>query len=230
MTALVCGFGDMAAGIGAMAWDLGDPGAVLLDGDEVKPASFAIEERDGGSTVEVTAGDTVLEATLAYDSSVQADALDIHPSKAEVLRKGDSATVDCVGHLVHLGDGLSEVATFRHVTIDLDNAAMLLAAALGRPGAAGHGEESAAGWRFDSGGGSEFEETLLSTQYDAAGDPTRLGMELWPQDADTSVRAAAVRVSGSLIGGARQGDTWAGFFRCHTDEQDGLGTYLLRRA
>ena len=44
------------------------------------------------------------------------------------------------------------------------------------------------------------------------------------------MRAAAVRVSGSLLGGIRQGDTWAGFFRCHTDEQDGLGTYLLRRA
>jgi hypothetical protein len=80
------------------------------------------------------------------------------------------------------------------------------------------------------GGDVAYDEALISTQYDGAGDPTRFGLELWPPDADQTTRAAATRVSSSLLGGARSGGAWGGLFRCHTDGVEGFGAYLLWRA
>jgi hypothetical protein len=63
--ALACGFGDIAAGIGGLAWDLGEPGALLLSQDETRSATFAIEEGGDAAAVEITAGEASIEATLA---------------------------------------------------------------------------------------------------------------------------------------------------------------------
>src|SRR5882757_9949633 len=65
MSTMVCGFGDVAAGIGGLAWDIGEPGAVLLTDGEARPASLAIEEGGDAAALEITAGDLTLEATLA---------------------------------------------------------------------------------------------------------------------------------------------------------------------
>jgi len=53
---------------------------------------------------------------------------------------------------------------------------------------------------------------------------------LWPEDADQSRRAAAIRVSGSSLGVVESGAPGAGLFSCHTDGTDGLGSYLIWRA
>ena len=75
-----------------------------------------------------------------------------------------------------------------------------------------------------------FEDTFISTQYDGGDDPTRLGLELWPEEAERASRAAATRVAASALGGIRTDSTWAGLFRCHTDGSEGIGSYLLWRA
>jgi hypothetical protein len=234
---IVCGFGDVAARIGGLAWDLGDPGALLLSEGVVQPGTFAIEEGEGAATLEITAGETVVEASLAFDSEVIVDADSAHPAaltvtpgKAEARRKGASGTVDCVGHLSQWQGDQSAGATIRHLAIGAGEGSMVLVTGWGPPGAGGHGEESTFGWRFESAGGSAFQETLVSTQYDAAGEPTRFGLELWPPEADQTSRAAATRVAGSLLGGVATRGTWAGLFRCHTDGAEGLGSYMLRRA
>ena len=49
-------------------------------------------------------------------------------------------------------------------------------------------------------------------------------------EAERASRAAATRVTASLLGGVRAGGIWAGLFRCHTDGSEGLGSYLLWRA
>jgi hypothetical protein len=74
-----------------------------------------------------------------------------------------------------------------------------------------------------------FEETLISTQYDGDDVPTRIGLELWPEEAERASRAAATRVAASSLGGVRVGNVWAGLFRCQTDGVLGLGSYLLWR-
>src|SRR6266480_3228578 len=61
---LLCGFGDVAAGLGGLAWDLGDPGALLLNQGEVRAGTFALEEGGDALTLEITAGGDTVEATL----------------------------------------------------------------------------------------------------------------------------------------------------------------------
>jgi hypothetical protein len=237
-TSFVCGFGDLEAGLGGLAWDLGEPGALLLSGGEVRSATFAVERDLETTTIEITAGSDTLEATLNPQRTLieHPDAenpveLRATACVAEVRPKGGSQTVECPGHSSEwVGDPLDGAAVLRHLAIGGAPDSQLIASARGKPGADGHGSERVVGWLLTADSGVPFEETLISTQYDDGGDPTRIGLELWPEDADQSSRAAATRVSGSLLGGSRAGSVWAGLFRCHTDGTEGLGTYLLWRA
>ena len=61
---VVCGFGDADAGLGGLAWDVGEPGALFLSEGEVRAATFTLEEGGDASALEITAGDATLEATL----------------------------------------------------------------------------------------------------------------------------------------------------------------------
>ncbi len=126
-------------------------------------------------------------------------------------------------------DPLEGAAIFRHIAVETADG-MIVCTATGEKGTRGHGDERTTATLRTGGEEIPFEESLISTQYDGDGNPTRLGLELWPEDADQSSRAAATRVAGSLLGGAKSGEAWAGLFRCHTDGSEGLGSYLLWRA
>jgi hypothetical protein len=127
------------------------------------------------------------------------------------------------------GDTLAAASVFRHIVVEIEEG-MIVCTAIGPEGIAGHADERTEGVLHTGGEQVPYVEALISTQYDASGDPTRFGLELWPVDADQTARAAATRVSGSLLGGARSGSAWGGFFRCHTDGVEGIGTYVLWRA
>jgi hypothetical protein len=234
----ICGFGDLEAGLGGLAWDVGEPGALLLSKGDVRPATFALEDDREITTVVVTAGDDSVEATLSPQRVLieHPDAENPFEFKAiecvaEVRSKGEGQTFESPGQISRwIGDPLAGAAVLRHLAIGGPADSLLLATARGAPGAAGHGSEEAVGWLLSAESGTPYEETLISTQYDGDGDPTRIGLELWPEDADQSSRAAATRVSGSLLGGVRTGPVWAGLFRCHADGVEGLGSYLLWRA
>jgi hypothetical protein len=240
--AFVCGFGDVQAGLGGLAWDLGEPGALLLKDGEVRQASFALEQdldtTTDTTTIEVTADDDIVEATLApqrtlidhpdADNSVEFKST---AALAEVRLKGGTQTVRSAGQISEwVGDPLHGAAVVRHLAIGGGPDSLLVATATGSPGAEGHDNERALGWLLTPDSGAAYDETLISTQYDGDGLPTRIGLELWPEDADQTSRAAATRVSGSLLGGHAFGPLWAGLFRCHTDGTEGLGSYLLWRA
>ncbi len=229
----VCGFGDVAAGLGGLAWEIGEPGALLLGRGQARPATFAIEEGGDAATLAISAGDDTVEATLIPRSAelALADGPTVTPCSAEVRSVGGNQTFRCSGEIARWsGDPLEGAAVFRQLTVDGGDDTLLVGTAKGEPGVEGHGDETTLGWRIDAEQATPFEESLISTQYAAGGDPTRIGLELWPRDADQASRAGAVRVAGSLLGGVRMGGTWAGLFRCHTDGAEGLGTYLLWRA
>jgi len=79
--------------------------------------------------------------------------------------------------------------TFRHLAIEAADGSLILVVAQGPAGASGHGEEETAAWTLDpEGGATAFGEALLSTQYDVGGNPTRLGLELWPEGEEQTVR------------------------------------------
>jgi hypothetical protein len=232
----VCGFGDPAAGLGGLAWDLGEPAALLLKEGEVRLATFALEEGGDAATLEIAAGEATVEATLSPrtaeiplgDGTVTGPT--VVDCAAEVVSKDGSRTVQCVGQISRwTGDPLASAGTFRHLAIDAGEEALLFVQARGEPGAEGHGAERTGGWLLRGEDVTRFEDVFISTQYDAADDPTRFGLELWPEAVERASRAAATRVAASAVGGVREGATWAGLFRCHTDGNDGLGSYLLWR-
>jgi hypothetical protein len=229
---LVCGFGDASVGIGGLAWDLAEPAAVLLSQGEARSGTFALELGGDDATLQITAGDTTVEATLSARTAEIA--LDGGPTTsvcvAEVRSEGGAPTVECTGQICRwAASPLEGSGTFRQIAVEAGDEALLVITARGEPGAAGHGEEQAQGWLIQGEDVTAYEESLISTQYDGEGDPTRIGLELWPADADQTSRAAATRASGNLLGGARSGGAWAGFFRCHTGEFEGIGSYLLWR-
>jgi hypothetical protein len=231
---LVCGFGDLSAEMGGLAWDLGEPGALLLSEGAARAGTFAIEEGGDAATVEITAGDASLEATLSpVDAplALSPDGPEVTACAAEMLPVSGKRTHRGSGQIARWGgDPLMGAATFRHLAIDAGGGALLVVGARGEPGAAGHGGERTSAWLLEGEDFRPFEEALISTQYDDEGQPTRFGLELWPVDAERTSRAAASRVSASLLGAVRVDNARAGLFRCHTDGAEGLGSYLLWRA
>jgi hypothetical protein len=230
----VCSFGDSASGLGGLAWDLGESGALLLSDGEARPATFALEEGGDAVTLQITANDSTLEATLSPRTAEiplgDGTGPKVVVCVAETSPKGGSRTVQCPGQIGRWGaDPLEGLGTFRHLAIDAGEESLLVAESRGESGAH-HGDEVSSAWLIRGEGDSGFEDAFISTQYDENGDPTRFGLELWPEESERSSRAAATRVSASSLGGARVGNAWAGLFRCHADGTEGIGSYLLRRA
>lgn len=230
----VCGFGNTAAGLSGLAWDFGEPGALLLDEGEARPASFALEEGGDALTLEITAGGTTVDATLSPRTTELAldhgSGLTAIVCVADVSPKGGAAAVRCPGQISRWSSNPVESAgTFRHLAIDAGEESLLVGQSRGEPGAE-HGGERNGAWLIRGEDESPFEDSFISTQYGADGDPTRFGLELWPEEAERASRAAATRVSASSLGGAHVGNTWAGLFDCHSDGSEGIGSYLLWRA
>jgi hypothetical protein len=228
---LVCSFGDADAGLGGLAWDLSEPGALLLAEGAARAATFAIEEGGDAATVAITAGEASLAATLTPRTTELAltDGLTVSLCSAEFNPAGGRTSAGGGEISRWSADPLEGAAVFRRIAVTVGEDALVITAR-GEPGAKGHDEERVSGWRIQGEDETRFDESLISTQYDGSGDPTRFGLELWPPDSDQTARAAATRVSASLLGGARSGSAWAGIFRCHTDGVEGFGTYLLWRA
>ncbi len=71
-----------------------------------------------------------------------------------------------------------------------------------------------------------FGEALISTEYDAAGRPTRAGLELWPVESD----APPGRAAGTRMGGVEEERTAAALLDAAVEGFRGIGSYLLWRA
>jgi hypothetical protein len=233
--ALVCGFGDVSARLAGLAWELGQPAAMLLEGEGAAAGSFALEEGGDAATVAVSAGDQVLEAVLPPEiDPVQltpeegaGPAFTVTPCSAEVRLEGSGQTTQCRGQISRwTADPLEGAQTFRYVAVEAADGGLLIATARGEPGIPGHGDERVSAWLIDSEGQQRrYEEALISTQYDGEERPNRVGIELWPGEDSPPIRVAC-----SLLGGVDAGDGWAGILHAHSDGAEGLGTYLLRRA
>jgi hypothetical protein len=230
----VCGFGDPAAGVAGLAWDLGEPGALLLSEGEVRPATFALEEGGDAATLEITAGEATTEANLSPRTAGlglgEPGGLAVAVCVADVGPKDGSQSMQCPGQISRWAtDPLEGAGTFRHLAIDAGDESLLVVVAHGEPGDE-HGAERTESWRIRGEDESRFEDAFVSSQYGADDDPTRFGLELWPEEAERASRAAATRVAASPIGGVKVGNAWAGLFRCLTDGTLGIGSYLLWRA
>ena len=234
---------DVAAGLGGLAWDLGEPGAVLLsEGRGRGPRASRSRRAASAATLEITAGDQTLEATLRRTRP---------RSRSQISRGGDPgrphasapAPPRCappegrrpallrVTSRAGIANPLEGAAVFRHLAIERRERVL---AGRDRAGATGRrGPRRGAGGRLAARG-----RDASGLRGDADLHPVRrrrdgrraLGLELWPEDADQSSRAAATRVSGSSLGVVESGHSAAGLFGCHADGTEGFGSYLLWRA
>jgi hypothetical protein len=230
----VCSFGDPASGTGGVAWDFGEPGALLLTEGKAQSATFALEEGGDAATLEITAGEAALEATVSPRTAEiplgDTGNLSVLVCVADVSPKDGSESVQCPGQISRWSTDPTEGAgTFRHLAIDAGDQSWLMVESRGDPGAE-HGDEQSSAWTIRGEEDTRFEDTFVSTQYDGEDGPTRFGLELWPEEAERASRAAATRVAASSMGGVRLGGAWSGLFRCETDGILGLGSYLLWRA
>ncbi len=155
--AIVCGFSDLAAGVGGVAWELGGRGGLLLNSNEVQEAEVGISPEGEGVRLEMRTKGAEVEATLVPspgtveprspgEAEPPGGALEAAICTATVRSKGWGRTFQCPGHLSRwAADPLEGAGRFRHLAIEAAEGSLLLLCSRGAPGAESHGDEEAAG-------------------------------------------------------------------------------------
>ena len=125
------------------------------------------------------------------------------------------------------GDPAEGSSLLRHASAPASGGGLILLLATRPEAAESHAAELVTAWMLDAAkGATPFTESLLSTQYDDQGMPTRVGMELWPEDPD----GHALRAAGSdpVLASTADGVT-AALMHTSADGFAGVGGYLLVR-
>lgn len=150
-------------------------------------------------------------------------------TKGRLLHRGREIALDCRGVLHREDETGSQAALNRDATIILADGGLICLAAAAPSATGEHGHEETVAAITHPGGYIEFDEVLLSTEYDSAGRQTRATLELWPATEDV----AALHGAGSVVTGctAKIGDAVVNtaLFRWSLDGHVGLGRYEITR-
>jgi hypothetical protein len=84
-----------------------------------------------------------------------------------------------------------EIGSVRVLSARLGDGRLLAVVALRPAGAEGHGDDLVVGAIGDGEAFATVDQPLLSTEYDAAGQPRRVGLELYPGEDGLALRIAA---------------------------------------
>lgn len=136
--------------------------------------------------------------------------------------------LDCPGVLHSREKGSAEASLTRDLTVVLSDGGLICVAAVRDTAAGVHGDEETVAAITHPGGYIEFEQALISTEYDGTGRQRRATLELWPE----SDEIAALHGAGSVISGctAKVGSARinTALFRWSLDGHSGLGRYEIR--
>jgi hypothetical protein len=146
----------------------------------------------------------------------------------ELVEGERTIELDCPGVLHARDGGAADTSLTRDLTVVLSDGGLICVAAARDFEAGVHGDEEAVAAISHPGGYIEFEEALISTEYDGAGRQRRATLELWPESEDvaplhgagTVVSGCTAKVDGSRINTA--------LFRWSLDGHTGLGRYEIR--
>ncbi len=118
-------------------------------------------------------------------------------------------------------------SALRVLTATVDGALLMLASV--RPqGADAHDEEKVTALLLENGGKrTEFDEVLLSTQYDSAGSVRRVGLELYPEGDDYPSRGAGDTIE---LGRGPEGDHSIAKLDFRFDGRRGTAVYEIIHA
>lgn len=148
--------------------------------------------------------------------------------RGELVEGERRIELDCPG-VVHAREAFDEpVGLSRELTIVLSEGGLICVSCARPPGSDRHSAEEASAAVSHPGGYLEFDQVLLSTEYDEHGRQRRATLELWP----ASDEIAALHGAGSVVSGctARVGTAQidTALFRWTLDGHEGMGRYEIR--
>ncbi len=219
----------------------GGNGAIMLGEDVVAaapiPASGLDSLVDGAPLeLETEHGELAVSVTstgepISFDGELtgRREASQIE-TRGRLNHRGETIDLDCRGVLHRRSDDEPEPAGLtRDATIILSDGGLICIASAAPPGDLDHGHEETVAAITHPGGYIEFDEVLLSTEYDTAGRQRRATLELWPASDDV----AALHGAGSVVTGCTAKIAGAAvntaLFRWSLDGHLGLGRYEITR-
>ncbi|MGZ5360641.1 MAG: hypothetical protein ACXWZW_03390 [Solirubrobacterales bacterium] len=244
---LVCGFwGDRDGPVG-LAWRLGGAEGAIA-GRAVGPSGQTDSVAVGGGIGE-SEGELTIEFEREVESAGPAEArlsagvaTPLETASGGPARGGARAAV---GEARATSEGNGKVrparglalrwdedptagsGLFRALFLPAPDGEALLLTAVREPRASNHADEAVSAWLLDRDGrATAFEEALLSTQYDGDGLQTRVGLELWPADAD----APLLRAAATTFGLSRSHGVSAALMASSVEGAEGTGGYLIWRS
>lgn len=146
-----------------------------------------------------------------------------------LVDQGETVELDCSGVLHARDDAAAPAEVHRDLTIILADGGLICATSTRPPGVTRHSDEETIAAISHPGGYIEFEEVLLSTEFDEAGRQRRATLELWPAtDEIAALHGAGSVITGctAKVGGARINTA---LFRWSLDGHLGLGRYEITR-
>ena len=151
-------------------------------------------------------------------------------TKGRLVHRGEEVELDCRGVIHRREEDLPGSAGLtRDATIILSDGGLICIASAAPAGEVDHGDEETIAAITHPGGYINFDEVLLSTEYDSAGRQRRATLELWPASDDI----AALHGAGSVVTGctAKVGGAVinTALFRWSLDGHLGLGRYEITR-
>ena len=194
-----------------------------LDGLSDGPLELETERGSLSVEVESQGEPIVLEGELSGRREARLTRI-----RGELLEGERRIELDCPG-VLHSCDGKGRSPGLaREVTIVLSDGGLICATSARAAGSEKHGSEETVAAISHPGGYLDFDQVLLSTEYDAAGRQRRATLELWP----ASDEIAALHGAGSVVAGctAKVGPARinTALFRWALDGHTGLGRYEIR--
>jgi hypothetical protein len=233
--ALTCGFADPGRAVAAACWRRGEEsgGLVMAEG-AVSPAQVEFEDKPAAVRLRAYADDASVTAELRVHTLVLPAGPGAYPDprigEAEVEFEQRCATrsIVCPAQVTRWSsDPLEGNDLVRHLALPLADDGELICVARRQTGATEHGDEEMGAWRLSAEEETvgEFEEVLLSTQYDRKGRPTRVGLELWPRGDELG----AMRPAGVAIGAVETERCSLALLDTSSEGYKGIGSYLIWR-
>ncbi len=215
----------------------GGSGAVMLGDDVIAAAPIPENGLDGLSDGPLTLETERGSLEVAIESQGEPIVFDgdlVGHREARLARMRGSLVdgertieLDCSGVLHARGEMPEGADLYRDLTIILSDGGLICASSARAEGLIHHGDEQARAAISHPGGYVEFEEVLLSSEYDGAGRQVRATLELWP----ASEEIAALHGAGSVITGCTAKVAgWAintALFRWSLDGHLGMGRYEI---
>ncbi|MEX0620843.1 MAG: hypothetical protein WD181_04610 [Solirubrobacterales bacterium] len=196
--------------------------------DGLSDGPLELETERGSLRVEIESHDEPIKIEGSLVGRREARLIRV---RGELLEGKRTIGIECPGVLHSHADRAATTVNSelsRELTVVFSDGGLICIATAREPGSEGHSTEESVAAISHPGGYIEFEQVLLSTEYDKSGRQRRATLELWPaSDEIAALHGAGSAISGctAKVEGARINTA---LFRWSLDGHTGLGRYEIR--